>query len=419
MAVRSTDHVTHHRRRRPTPLRHDGRDYLTTAQVARVLGVKTQTVYAYVSRGLLTSAAVDGVRGSVFAVDEVDALTRRSAGRPPAGVVERIRTQITLLDDDHLYYRGQDAAALSTIADYEAVGALLWQGDPEWGRNMLSRRVVKQLRALSNPAGRRVDLIRMAIDVLGSRDTLRHQLTHDVVTQKAAGILDTVVDCLPVVSGQEAVVSSLAARLWPRLTSIPANRSRIRLLNAALVLLADHDLTASTVAARVAASARGSIYSVVTAGLGALDGPLHGGASTRASRFLTDALDDPAGALAVWSGPDQATPGFGHVVYRDLDPRAEALFELMATTTGGNRTVIRTIEELRGLARRTDAGFLNSDMALAAIAVRFDMSPDAAETIFAIARIAGWVAHAIEEYDEPRLRFRPQGVYVGVRPPAT
>ncbi|MGY3554731.1 citrate/2-methylcitrate synthase [Williamsia sp. R60] len=106
------------------------------------------------------------------------------------------------------------------------------------------------------------------------------------------------------------------------------------------------------------------------------------------------------------------------MVYRDHDPRAEALFELIATTTGGNRKVIRTIEELRSIASQTDSAFLNSDMALAAIAVRFDMSPDAAETIFAIARIAGWVAHAIEEYEEPRLRFRPQGVYVGVRPPA-
>lgn len=334
MAVRSTDHVPHHRRRRPTPLRHDGRDYLTTAQVARVLGVKTQTVYAYVSRGLLTSAAVDGIRGSVFAVDEVDALTRRSAGRPPAGVVERIRTQITLLDADHLYYRGQDAAMLSTSVNFETVAALLWQSEPGWNRNMLPRSVIKQLRALINPAGRRVDMVRMAIDVLGSRDNLRHQLTHDVVTRKAAGILDTVVDCLPVASGQDAVGPSLAARLWPRLTSIPANRGRVRLLNAALVLLADHDLTASTVAARVAASARGSIYSVVTAGLGALDGPLHGGAATRASRFLADALDNPSSALALWSGPDQATPGFGHVVYRDHDPRAEALFELMTTTTG-------------------------------------------------------------------------------------
>lgn len=418
MAVRSADHVPHHRRRRPTPLRHDGRDYLTTAQVARVLGVKTQTVYAYASRGLLTSAAVEGVRGSVFAVDEVDALTRRSSGRPPAGVVERIRTQITLLDDDRLYYRGQDAAVLSTSVNFEAVAEMLWQSEPEWGPNMLPRRVIRQVRALSDPAGRRVDMVRMAIDVLGSRDNLRHQLTHDVVTRKAAGILDTVVDCLPVASGQDAVGQSLAARLWPRLTSIPANRGRVRLLNAALVLLADHDLTASTVAARVAASARGSIYSVVTAGLGALDGPLHGGAAARASRFLADALDEPSSVFALWSGPDQVPPGFGHVVYRHHDPRAEALFELMATTTGGNRKVIRTIEELRGLAGQTDAGLLNSDMALAAIAVRFDMAPDAAETIFAIARIAGWVAHAIEEYEEPRLRFRPQGVYVGVRPPA-
>jgi citrate synthase len=155
---------------------------------------------------------------------------------------------------------------------------------------------------------------------------------------------------------------------------------------------------------------------VITAGLGALDGPLHGGAATRAVRFLTDALEDPAAAMALWSTSD-GSPGFGHVVYRDHDPRAEALFAIMAKTTGGNRKVVRVIDELRESTGQTDAGFLNSDMALAALAVRFDMPPDAAETIFAIARMAGWVAHAIEEYSEPRLRFRPQGVYVGVRPP--
>jgi citrate synthase len=92
---------------------------------------------------------------------------------------------------------------------------------------------------------------------------------------------------------------------------------------------------------------------------------------------------------------------------------------MLEAATGGNRKITGTIDQLRPLIADTEAAFLNSDMALASLAVRYDMPPDAAETIFAIARIAGWVAHAIEEYSEPRLRFRPQGVYVGVRPPGS
>jgi citrate synthase len=333
--------------------------------------------------------------------------------------VERIRTQITLLDDDRLYYRGQDATALSVGTDFEKIAELLWQQRPAWGQIALPSKTLKQLRSLQDSAGRRVDLVRLTVDVLGSRDRLRHQITPDAVARKAGTVLDTVVDCLPLMTGQEVTGTSLAARLWPRLSAVPANRSRIRLLNAALVLMADHDLTSGTVAARVAASARGSIYSVITAGLGALDGPLHGGAASRAHRFLIDAVQDPHAAVSLWTGPDGSIPGCGHVVYRESDPRAETLLHILATTTGGNRKITPTIDDLRAAVSETDGGFFNSDMALAALAARYDMPPDAAETIFAIARIAGWVAHALEEYSEPRLRFRPQGVYVGVRPPAS
>src|SRR6516162_8360711 len=97
-----------HTRRWPAAIEHDGHDYLTTAQVAKVLGVKPESVYAYVSRGRLTSVRIAGVRGSLFAVNEVESLTREGVRpRPPAGVVERIRTQITSLSGDELLYRGR------------------------------------------------------------------------------------------------------------------------------------------------------------------------------------------------------------------------------------------------------------------------------------------------------------------------
>lgn len=404
------------RARRVTPLRHDGRDYLTTAQTARVLGVKPATIYAYVSRGRLTSARITGVGGSVFAVDEVEALTRRSTSRPPAGVVERIRTQITLLDDDRLYFRGHDATTLALGSGLENVAEMLWDHPASWNPYLLPTRVFRQMSTLRTQTGRGIDTIKLTVDILGSRDRLRHQITPAAVTAKAVNVFANSVSGLPLLRDQPIRGTSLAAQLWPRISPIAATPHRIRLLNTVLVLLADHDLSAGTIAARVAASARGSIYSVIAAGLGTLDGPLHGGAATAAYQFLTEAMTDPESALSVRFISGTAIPGCGHVVYQNRDPRAETIFEQLDQATGGNRKVLATIRELRPLIAATEERFMNSDMALAAFTLRYDMPADAAETIFAIARITGWVAHALEEYQEPRLRFRPQGVYVGVRP---
>lgn len=404
------------RARRVTPLRHEGRDYLTTAQTARVLGVKPETIYAYVSRGRLVSARVDGIAGSVFAVDEVEALTQRSTSRPPAGVVERIRTQITLLADDRIYFRGHDATDLALGSNLEEVAEILWDQPVIWDPVLLPNNVFRQISALRTASGRGIDTIKVAVDVLGSRDRFRHQITPDAVTTKAVDVLTNSVTALPLLNDQPTRNSSVAALLWPRISPIAATPQRIRLLNAVLILLADHDLSAGTIAARVAASARGSIYSVITAGLGALDGPLHGGAAARAHSFLAEAMINPESAVSIRLASGTTIPGTGHVVYQGRDPRADTIFEQLMKATGGNRKVLATITELRPSIARTETRFMNSDMALAAFALRYDMPADAAETIFAIARITGWVAHALEEYQEPRLRFRPQGVYVGVRP---
>ncbi|MDX2974653.1 helix-turn-helix domain-containing protein, partial [Kribbella solani] len=103
-------------------------NYLTTAEVARRLQVKPATVYAYVSRGMLTSVRARGRRGSLFAAAEVERLAGRSVEH--AGVVERIESQLTLLQDDELYYRGHPARTLATTNTVEEVAHLLWTGEP-------------------------------------------------------------------------------------------------------------------------------------------------------------------------------------------------------------------------------------------------------------------------------------------------
>lgn len=397
-----------HTRRWPAAIDHDGHDYLSTAQVAKVLGIKRESVYAYVSRGRLHSVRIAGVRGSVFAVDEVEALAGAGVrARPPAGAVERIRTQLTSLSGDELCYRGIPARELVS-RDFLDVARLLWGHDAPAQRSPLDEGAATHLRAALPDTAGLLDVVRIAVDLAGAADPLRHQRTGPVVATKAMQILEAVSAALPAVGG-DITTGSYAKRLWPKLSPLAATPARVGVLNAALVLLADHDLAASTVAARVAASARAGVYSVVAAGLAALDAPMHGGAATAAYRYLRAALADPVTAVAASLRAGERIPGTGHRIYRTHDPRALALLDLLARAGGG----VRVHAAVETIASASD--FVNSDLALAAMALQFRMPADAPETVFGIARIAGWVAHALEEYDEPMLRFRPEGVYVGKR----
>ncbi len=190
------------------------------------------------------------------------------------------------------------------------------------------------------------------------------------------------------------------------------------MLDAALVLLADHELAASTVAARVAASVRADPYAVASAGLATVSGTLHGGASLGIEALL-DEIDRPGQAATVVGARlrrGERLRGFGHRLYPDGDPRAGFLLtRLRATAAGSPRMeVVDALLEttsLRGLPEP------NVDLALAALAHVTAMTRGSGEAIFAIARTAGWIAHALEEYDR-NTPIRPRAVYTGPAPRA-
>lgn len=390
-------------------------DYLTTAEVARLLRVKPATVYAYVSRGQLRSTPAKGRRGSLFAKSDVDRLRQREReSRRPGNPLERVATRLSLLEDDQLYYRGYRATDLARQRSVESVAHLLWTGELADRRPFsVSGQQLDTVRtavAALPPDSRLTDRLRVAAAVLGAADPLRFDLSPQAVVR--AG--ETLVAALAgAISPRPRIGIPVADQLWPALTR---RRARPRLLSAALVLLADHDLAVSTMAARVAASARAHPYAVVSAGLGALDARYHGVTSTLAYRFLADALADPLPALAERLRMGEAVPGFGHRVYRSADPRAEPLFALLREDKP-DAPVLRAIDTITAELAEATGTFANADLALAALMHCYDMRPDAGEAIFAVARTVGWIAHAIEEYAEPALRFRPIGVYTGPPPP--
>ncbi|MCC8481660.1 citrate synthase [Streptomyces globisporus] len=407
----------------PGPERHDA-PRLTTRQAAELLGVKPETVYAYVSRGQLSSVRAAGGRGSTFDAEEVRALARRSGRRDPspAGGDLAFRTGITLIEDDRCYFRGVDATALARRYGYEEVAEWLWTGELRPGARFAApagtlaaaRRAVEALPAHSGST----DRLRGAVTAAAAKDPLRFDLSPEAVLSSARGLIPTLVGALPVLGGPAAEGGPLAAELWSRLTPEPVDAPSLAVLDAALALLIDHDLAASTLAARVAASARAHPYAVVSAGLGVLEGPLHGAASGLAHRLLREAVDRGSAVPVVADHlrTGRRVPGLGHRIYRGEDPRATVLFELLAEVPQAAGALAAAREVVATTARHAPL-HANIDLALAVLSVSRGMAADAGETVFAVSRTAGWVAHALEEYGERPLRIRPSGQYTGPRPP--
>lgn len=379
---------------------------LSSAQVADYLGVKRETVYAYVSRGVLSPVRRETPGGSFFALEDVRALIAdhrsHSRGRPPS-TSDDVRTRITRIDQDRLSYRGQDVSALVGTS-FEEVCGLLWEAEPPtFALPIADRRALAALtRGL--PAGvSALDRMKHAVLVAGGADTGRHDRAPDAVREAGRRAAGAMALALPGARPAESLAAVLAGHL---------GGADVGDLDAALILLADHDLAVSTTALRVAVSARADTYSAFLAALAAADSPVHMGASRAAHRWLTAALADPRAAL------DEALtgrrpPGFGHVVYRDVDPRAELLFARVLPRASA------PVQDAVGLFRTElleRRGWLaNVDLALALMAVVDGLSPQAGTVIFACARVAGWTAHALEELGEKPLRFRLRGLYTGLR----
>ncbi|MFJ4164143.1 citrate synthase [Microbacterium sp. NPDC089698] len=421
-------------------------DALTAAQTAARLGVRTETLYAYVSRGLI--ARERGAHGSLFDPLEVErfARARRRVTSPshgaarPAGAdgspLAVIDTDIALIEDGELWIRGVPIDEL--VAEeggeprFDAVVRWLFertdlpQADAPPLEGPGSDAARHMLAALPAGAGAFSRLL-AAVAALAAEDPERYDLRAETVARVATRLVAGLVDALPRLDVErggtasalstDTPATSVAARLWPRLTALPASPARLRVLDAALVVLVDHDMAASTLAARAAASARAHPYAVVAAGFGALDSALHGAVSAAVHALLRQVRDgaDPASAVATATRLGGAgIPGFGQLLYPEGDPRARLLLRLMRETADPRaEAALQVAEQVVTVVRARTGLHPTVDLALAVMALAWEMPADAGETVFAVARSAGWCAHAQDEYARAPLRLRPIGHYVG------
>ena len=380
---------------------------LSTEEAARRLGVKVPTLYAYVSRGLLASHRDPARRGSLFDLDDIEALAARSrGGRQTATRLATITTGVTQLDQGlGPIYRGRPATELAATASFEEVAELLWQsGDGargDWSAPALGPGPPALTQTL--------DRMRWALVMCGATDPLRSDRRPESVARAARRAVAALTDAVGAPSRPDPAGASVAARLAGRLAGTGAVVPT-KAVNASLVLLADHELATSTVAVRVAASVRSDPYDAFLAGVATLAGPLHGGASQQAYELLALAERDGAPrALDDVLRERGYVPGFGHSVYKSGDPRFGALLALAEPLLSEERRAI--LREVIALAAAHDVPLANCDLALAAMSWGTGMPPDTGRTLFAVARVAGWAAHYMEELTEPALRFRARAVY--------
>ena len=376
--------------------------WITMAEACSQLGVRPQTIYAYVSRGKLEVMPDPAdTRRSLYRAEDVAGLAKRKqAGRKHEtlatntlfGAEPSIPTAISTFHRQRLYYRGQDAVALAASASLEEVAQLLWNSDQLADFSCAVR--------VSTP--RRVAAFTSLAALAATGHSTRGRMTR-VLHTECQSLVGQLANAFGAQLGKRPLHLRFA-QAW-KLSAQSAE-----LLRTAMVLLVDHELTSSAFATRIAASTGASLPACLLSGLTTLSGPLHGDASGRVKALFDDvARQGEDHVIAHYLSTGLPLAGFGHHLYPDGDPRAAALLARFEPP--------EVITRFIGKATQLTGLHPNIDVALAALAAHCGLPDDAAFGLFATARSIGLLAHGLEQLSVAQV-IRPRGRYVGVLPQA-
>ena len=373
-------------------------------EACRRLGVRPQTVYAYVSRGKLeVSTDPADTRRSLYRAEDVAGLARRKqAGRKHEtlaanalfGSEPTIPTALCAFFRGRPYYRGHDDVNLARTATVEEVARLMWDA---------AQAVDFSTPASARPAapGRLAAFTTLAGLAASGHSTVG-RLTR-VLHGEGQALVGQLANAFGAQPGRQPLHLRFA-KGWRQPAAVA------ELLRTAMVLLVDHELTSSAFAARIAASTGASLPACLVAGLTTLSGPLHGDASRRVQALFNEVerLGEDQ-VVAHYLSTGVPLPGFGHHLYPDGDPRAAALLALFEPPEAITR-FIGKVTDLTGLQP-------NVDVALAALVAHLRLRADAAFGLFATARSVGLLAHSLEQLGVAQV-IRPRGRYIGPMPEA-
>jgi citrate synthase len=347
-------------------------------------------------------------------------------------------SKICYIDGDQgvLAYRGIDIHELADNSTFEETCYLLWNGSlPSRGElkelqqrlaaeRALDPAIIEFLRGAPKGASP-MDVLRTAVSSLGLYDREEKNNDHAANVSKAIRLtsqIAMIVAAYDRLRKGKSVVQpdpslSHAANFLLLLNGTPPSKTAERALDIALILHADHELNASTFAARVTAATLSDMHSAITSAIGALKGPLHGGANEAVFRILSQ-IDssgaDPVEYIRNMLAQKKKISGFGHRVYHTEDPRATHLRKMsedLGHSSGEPKwfEMSRKIEQFVKAEKKLNA---NVDFYSASTYHVLGIDVDLFTPIFAVSRISGWSAHVIEQLDDNRL-IRPRADYIG------
>ena len=391
--------------------------YLSALEASAELAISPATLYAYVSRGLIRSEPSPDSRSHRYRAEDVRGLKeRRAPSSEPRGLrsfdadLPVMDSAICTITEDGPIYRGVNCVDLAEKNTLEHTATLLWDVtgvDPFSSDNI--PHVSDEMRAIAD-AARRAAAIDRAIAVLAlaaNADPGAFTRAADGRAMVGSRILRLLVATMLNVAPSAEPLHFLIARVWA-----PDSKPAADLIRRAMVLLADHELNASTFTVRCAASTGLNLYDAVIAGLAALKGPKHGGAGVLASRLVRTLVDnDVAPVIRERVALGERFAGFGHGVYKRGDPRAQSLLDAL-TRAGAARKFTKEVPER--IAEATGE-FVNIDYALAVMVHALRLPAGSELALFAMSRTVGWLAHASEQLQYGKL-IRPRARYVGPAP---
>jgi len=368
-----------------------------------------------------------------------------TANQAPKGLEGIVATNSTIcyIDGESgvLAYRGIDIHELADHSNFEETCYLLWFGRlPRASELMEFRHRLAQERHLDagiidllRTAPRQalpMDVLRTAVSALAFYDPENTKNDHDANINKAIRLTSQIAMIVAsydrIRKGKNLVDAdqslSHSANLLLQLNGVKPSTTAERALDIALILHADHELNASTFAARVTAATLSDMHSAVTSAIGALKGPLHGGANEAVFRIL-ETVDrekaDPVAYVRNMLAQKKKIPGFGHRVYHTEDPRATHL-RVMSRDLGrssGQPRWYEMSEKIEAFVKAEKKLNANVDFYSASTYHTLGIDQDLFTPIFAVSRISGWAAHVIEQLDDNRL-IRPRAEYLGPEYPS-
>lgn len=385
---------------------------LSAREAASELGVRVETLYSYVSRGLIRSEPGPG-RARLYSAQDVRSFRQREHGRKGSDQIDHfapdlIHSALTLITVDGPLYRGRLATELAQHGSFEATATLLWNcGDHNpFGDKAPSRphtSIPEQLRPVERA------MMQLTAWPLVDRSAYAH---HPRLLMKHGADLCRLVASELVGNNPSSLpVAEHMAHAW-NVHDVEAKR----LIGMVLILCADHELNSSAYAVRVAASTGAPLHAALLAGMGAFLGPRHGAASERVDHWFEELKGVDSISLTMEGRLMRAEnlPGFGDSVYETGDPRGSCLLTAIRQYQGSH-PMIDLADEVIAKGRTLFGLEPNIDFSLALLRHVLDLPQGAGMALFCAGRMAGWIGHALEQYQSGR-HIRPRALYTGPRP---